>query len=168
MLNKDNKINRFSNVTCISENNNINNKNEESNTKISLEKLRLTYAKEKINTEDIQTLINYGIKSGLMNENNSGQFKNTLRISPTNKSPKSKFKYISIPKFFLNPLLRKIELLIGEIELDRKNYNSSYNHILKAFYILISLKLNKRGNDLIMFNPEQKIINSLYLFYSRV
>jgi len=168
MLNKDNKINRFSNVTCISENNNINNKNEESNTKISIEKIRLTYAKEKINTEDIQTLINYGIKSGLMNENNSGQFKNTLRISPTNKSPKSKFKYISIPKFFLNPLLRKIELLIGEIELDRKNYNSSYNHILKAFYILISLKLNQKGCDKIMFNSEQKMLQKYLELLSKL
>ena len=47
---------------------------------------------------------------------------------------------------------------MSEIELDRKNYNSSYDHVLKTFYILISLKLNKKGNELIMFNSEQKII----------
>ena len=168
MLNEDNKINRFSNVTCISESNNINNKNEELNTKISLKKIRLTYAKEKINTEDIQTLINYGIKMGLMNDNNSGHFKNTLKISPTNKSPKYKFRYISIPKFFLNPLLRKIELLLGEIELDRKNYNSSYNHILKVFYILISLKLNQIGSEKIMFNTEQKMLQKYLELISKL
>ena len=168
LLNKEKKIKRFSNITCISENDSINNKKEESNTKISKETIKTTYYKEKINTEDIQTLINYGIKIGLINENNSGKFKINLRISPTNKSPKYKLKYISIPKFFLNPLLRKIELFMGEIELNRKNYNSSYEHILKVFYILISLKLNQKGSENVMFNTEQKIIQKYLELISKL
>ena len=76
-----------------------------------------------------------------------------MHISPNNKN-----KYLSIPEFFLNPFLRKIELLMGEIELSRKNYISAYDHILKAFYILISLRLNKRGSENLKYNIEKKII----------
>ena len=144
------------------------NNNENKNIKISVNTIKEAYSKDKISLEDIKLLINYGIKAGIMTENNSGQFNNIIHISPTNISPKYKFKYLSIPKYFNNPLLRKIELLMSEIELDRKNYNSSYDHVLKAFYILISLKLNKRGNDLIMFNSEQKIIQKYMELISKL
>ena len=158
---------RFSIGTAVSDNINFNN-NENKNIKISVNTIKEAYSKDKISLEDIKLLINYGIKAGIMTENNSGQFNNIIHISPTNISPKYKFKYLSIPKYFNNPLLRKIELLMSEIELDRKNYNSSYDHVLKAFYILISLKLNKRGNDLIMFNSEQKIIQKYMELISKL
>ena len=146
---------RYSLRTNLSEMTSFNNS---INNKISIDTIKEAYSKDKINLEDIKLLIDYGIKAGLMTENNSGQFNNIMRISPTNISPKYKFKYLSIPKYFHNPFLRKIELLMGEVELDRKIYNSAYDHFLKAFYILIALKLNKRGNELIIFNSEQKTI----------
>ena len=149
---------RLSIGTAISDNITFNNNNDNKNIKISINTIKEAYLKDKISLEDIKLLINYGIKAGLMTENNSGQFNNIIHISPTDISPKYRFKYLSIPKYFNNPLLRKIELLMSEIELDRKNYNSSYDHVLKTFYILLSLKLNKKGNELIMFNSEQKII----------
>ena len=154
--NMNTESNRFSIATTRSEKSNNNKDNI--NPIISIDKIKASFSKDKINVEDIQILINYGVNAGIMNENNSGQFKNTIRISPTNISPKYKFKYLSIPKYFNNPLLRRIELLKSEIELDKKNYNSAYDHVLKAFYILICLRLSKKGNELITFNSEQKTI----------
>ena len=67
-------------------------------------------------------------------------------------------KKIQIPKYFNNPLLRKIELFIGEIELYKKNYKLAYEQVLKVFYILILLKLNKSGENLMSLNSEENII----------
>ena len=116
-------------------------------------KLKETFSKDKINLDDIKLLINYGYKTGLIKESNSGN------VNITNISSKGLlYKKLPIPKFLKNPLLRRIELLIGEIELDKKNYKSAYEHILQAFYILIVLKLNKKPEDCIKLNNEQKII----------
>ena len=46
----------------------------------------------------------------------------------------------------------------SEIELDKKNFTLAYEHILKALYILLLLKLNIDGNGFLSFNEEQKII----------
>jgi hypothetical protein len=62
-----------------------------------------------------------------------------------------------IPEKFKNPLLRKIELLMGIIELDKKNFEAAYQHIINALYIVFLLKLsgNPRYNK--DFYDKQKI-----------
>ena len=150
-LNENIETNRISTATSISDVAFNNNKNDFQNMKITKNNIKEPYLKNKINLEDIHLLINYGKDIGLLNSN--GKLNHIKHISPNNKN-----KYLSIPEFFLNPFLRKIELLMGEIELSRKNYKSAYDHILKAFYILISLRLNKRGSESLKYNIEKKII----------
>ena len=156
-LNNEDDGNRLSTANSFSEFNNFNSKEKNENDymdKLFEEvKLKETFSKDKINLDDIKLLINYGYKNGLIKEINSGN------VNITNISSKSLlYKKLPIPKYLKNPLLRKIELLIGEIELDRKNYKSAYEHILQVFYILIVLKLNKKAEDCIKLNNEQKII----------
>ena len=150
-LNENIETNRISTATSISDVAFNNNKNDFQNMKITKNNIKEPYLKNKINLEDIHLLINYGKDIGLLNSN--GKLNHIMHISPNNKN-----KYLSIPEFFLNPFLRKIELLMGEIELSRKNYISAYDHILKTFYILISLRLNKRGSENLKYNIEKKII----------
>ena len=152
-LNSDIETNRLSTTASLSETINF---NDFQNIKISKDMIKEAYLRDKINVEDINLLINYGIGIGLLNEN--GHFNYMINITPTNKSPKYKFKYLSIPEFFFNPFLRKIELLMCEIELSRKNYLLAYDHVLKAYYIIIALRLNKKGGENIKINKEQKII----------
>ena len=157
---------RLSTPMNCSENINFNQyKNDEINKKNSIKKMNEVFLKDKIDLEDINLLINYGKQSGIMNENNCDYF-DTTRISLRSKSPRYKFKYLPIPNYFKNPLLRKTEFLLGEIEIDRKNYNSAYDHILRAFYIIISLKLTQKNNEYIIYSNEQKIIHKyLELIY---
>ena len=160
-----NKQKSHSVATSICENTNINNNNLKI---IKADTIIETYLKDKINMDDIQLLINYGINSGILEENyrkTSGQFHNIMPISPMNIFQKNKLKYLTIPKYFNNRLLSKIELFISEIELDRKNYESAFIHVLKAFYIIISLKLNRRH---IKFNSEQKTIQKYIELISKL
>ena len=160
-----NKQKSHSVATSICENTNINNNNLKI---IKADTIIETYLKDKINMDDIQLLINYGINSGILEENyrkTSGQFHNIMPISPMNIFQKNKLKYLTIPKYFNNRLLSKIELFISEIELDRKNYESAFVHVLKAFYIIISLKLNRRH---IKFNSEQKTIQKYIELISKL
>jgi len=156
-INNEDDGNRLSTANSFSEFNNFNSKEKNDNDNmdklIEEEKVKETFLKDKINLEDIKLLINYGYKSGLIKETNSGN------VSLTNISSISLlYKKLPIPKYLKNPLLRKIELLIGEIEIDKRNYKLAYEHILQAFYILIILKLNKKAEESIKLNNEQKII----------
>ena len=151
-----------------------NNNNEESkkengiNTNQSpniIEKIIEGFSKKKNNVEDVKLLINYGVQNGIISEKNKPEneyrykFRKVFRGSHINLSTTFRVKDFLIPYYFNNPLLRKIELLMGEIELDKKNYNSAYNHILRTFFILISLKINRTCGDQKEFTNEQKIID---------
>ena len=156
-LNNEDDGNRLSTANSFSEFNNFNSKEKNDNDIMDKlfeeDKVRETFLKDKINLEDIKLLINYGYKNGLIKKTNNGN------VNPTNISTKSLlYKKLPIPKYLKNPLLRKIELLMGEIELDKKNYKLAYEHVLQAFYILIVLKLNKKTEESIKFNKELKII----------
>jgi len=123
------------------------------------------FTKKQNDLEDIKLLISYGVKNGLITEKAKPEyeykqkFRKLFRGSHINLSTTFRMKDFIIPYYFNNPLLRKIELLMGEIEIDRKNYISAYAHVLRAFYILISLKINKTIGQQKEFNDEQKIID---------
>ena len=150
LISKEEDGNRLSTANSFSEfvNNKIDNDNDSINKLVEEEKIKETYSKNKIKLEDIELLINYGLKYGLIKNKNSSSFNQINILS----------KKLSIPNYFNNPLLRKLELLIGEIELDKKNYKSAYEHILKAFYIIILLKLCKKSEEYTSLYREQKII----------
>jgi hypothetical protein len=141
-----------------------NSKKEKSTKPNIVEKIIEGFTKKKNDLEDIKLLINYGIKAGIINEKSKeteyrSKFRKIFRGSHINLSTTFRVKDFLIPYYFNNPLFRKIELLMGEIELDRRNYNSSFDHILKAFYILISLKINRTSGNQKEFNNELKIID---------
>ncbi len=98
------------------------------------------------------------MKNGLITEINKPEnvhkFRKLFRSSHINLSTTFRVKDFLIPYYFNNPLLRKIELLMGEIELDKKNYISVYGIVLRAFYILISLKINRTNGNQKEFNNE--------------
>ena len=130
-----------------------------------IEKICEGFKKKKNDLEDIKLLISYGVRNGLITEKAKPEyeyrqkFRKVFRGSHINLSTTFRMKDFVIPYYFNNPLLRKIELLMGEIEIDRKNYISAYAHILRAFYILISLKINKTSGNQKEFSDEQKIID---------
>ena len=114
------------------------------------------------------------------NSKNDNIRKNKIRKGTYNKGPRAShvnfttqytMKDFFIPKYYKNPLLRKIELLICEIELDSKNYSRAYEHILNVVYLLILTKLTtKRYKYNKEFNIDQrvataylKIIEKIYL-----
>ena len=168
LMNNDDDGNRVSTATSISEFASFNNKRiqakNNSNKLNEIEKINQTFSKDKINLEDVLLLINYSFESGLIKDRNSVKFNSKFQISPTNNSNSSKFKLnkkISVPKYYKNPILFKLELLMSEIELDKKNYTLAYDHIIKALYILIILKINSNNDpDISMkVNKEQKMID---------
>ena len=130
-----------------------------------IEKICQGFTKKQNDLEDIKLLISYGVKNGLITEKAKPEyeykqkFRKIFRGSHINLSTTFRMKDFVIPYYFNNPLLRKIELLMGEIEIDRKNYISAYAHVLRAFYILISLKINKTSGNQKEFSDEQKIID---------
>ena len=130
-----------------------------------IEKICEGFTKKQNDLEDIKLLISYGVKNGLITEKAKPEyeyrqkFRKLFRGSHINLSTTFRMKDFVIPYYFNNPLLRKIELLMGEIEIDRKNYISAYAHVLRAFYILISLKINKTSGNQKEFSDEQKIID---------
>ena len=144
--------------------NNVEKKEKMKNEKNIIEKIIKGFNKKTNDLEDIKLLINYGIKAGIINEKSKeteyrSKFRKVFRGSHINLSTTFRVKDFLIPYYYNNPLLRKIELLMGEIELDRRNYNSSFDHILKAFYILISLKINRTSGNQKEYNNELKIID---------
>ena len=143
--------------------NNINNENDNINKLLEEEKINETFLKNQINLDDIKLLLNYGSKYGLIADNNNNN--NNL----ANTSIKNfLLRKLQIPKYFNNPLLRKIELLIGEIELSKKNYKLAYEQILRAFYIIILLKLNKKGENSIELNKEENIIENYLILINKL
>ena len=152
---------RLSTATSISEfvKNKTQKKNDYENKLTNIDKIKETFSKDKINLEDIHLLINYSLENGLIDEIKSSRYIQKNFISPTNITSKNKLaKKLTIPKYYKHPLLFKLELLYSEIELDKKNFSLAYDHILKALYILLLLKLNIDGNGFLSFNEEQKII----------
>ena len=142
-------------------------------------KIYKNFKKEKITISDIELLIEFGKEKGLLNEeptsNSKGLdflFKYKESFSCIKKKltlPKGfrgshidfhtsiKIKDFFIPEKFKNPLLRKTELLMSVIELDKKNYIAAYEHVLQALYIVILLKLSGNSSYHKDFFNQQKI-----------
>ena len=153
------------NLTINTNNEEENSKKEKNKNESIIEKISQGFSKKKNDLDDIKLLISYGIKNGLITNKNKqeneykNKYRKLFRGSHINLSTIFRVKDFLIPYYFNNPLLSKIELLMGEIELDKKNYKSAYNHVLRAFYILILLKINKTSGNQKEFNNELRIID---------
>ena len=131
-------------------------------------KININLIKEKISINDIEMLLNFGKGNMLLNDDSFSIGKNFAffgrkkekfySFKKSNKTIKSirgshidfrtsmKIRKFNIPETIKNPLLRNIELLMCLIELHKKNYEGSYGHILKLFYLIILLKLGNNDN----------------------
>ena len=64
----------------------------------------------------------------------------TERNSNISVKPLLDIKNYEIPKYMKNPLLIKIELLMCEIEIDKKNFFAAYEHIKTSIIIMFIMK----------------------------
>ena len=142
-------------------------------------KIYKDFKKEQISLNDIEQLVKFGKERGLLNEEPATGFRGLDFLFKYKESyncikrkialPKGfrgshidfhtsiKMKDFFIPEKFKNPLLRKIELLMGIIELDKKNFEAAYQHIINALYIVFLLKLSGNTNYNKNFYDTQKI-----------
>ena len=142
-------------------------------------KIYKDFKKEQISINDIEQLIKFGKERGLLNEEPVTGFKGLdflfkykesyncikkklalskgFRGSHIDFHTTIKMKDFFIPEKFKNPLLRKIELFMGIIELDKKNFQAAYEHIINALYIVFLLKLSGNSNYNKDFYDKQKI-----------
>ena len=87
-----------------------------------------------INENNLANFIN------LKNEYGVGKKKTNENTSRISIMPLLDIKNYNIPKYIKNPLLIKIELLICEIEIDKKNYYNAYEHIKTSIVIMFMMK----------------------------
>ena len=133
-----------------------------------MSKINANLKKDKISINDIEYLINFGKDNMLLNDDTllneknlalfgrlSERYTGYKKVNHPIKGPRNshinfhtsiKIKNFNIPEKFENPLLRDIELLMCLIELQRRKYEASFDHILKLFYLIIILKLRKNNN----------------------
>lgn len=122
-----------------------------------VENIFKNFALTKVGISDIKLLIEYGLEVGKLNINDIGELEKSFTIrfhkSESAGSPhirnsqcirsSNKMVEIDYPASLTNPLLIKIELLIGEIEINKKNLNKAYEYVLKTFFLIILLKISK-------------------------
>ena len=112
---------------------------------LSFYNIRIDDINEKINPK---TTFNKKLKYG-----NSMDRKSFLQLADFDKRKQRK-----LPNIFKTPFLIKSELLLGEIELDRKNYRSAYTYINHSLSIITILKIVKNIYYLNKYKNEQKLI----------
>ena len=73
-----------------------------------------------------------------------------------------KTKEFNIPKYIKEPLFFNIELLMTEIELDRKNYNLAYEHVKNCIILILVVKQlgdSNKNNNINNFHKELNIMS---------
>ena len=132
------------------------------------------FIKSKISLSDITLLVEYGVENGklsskelnefdttifsLFQKSESAVINNAIRNSQIITS-KNKNQDFHFPKYLMEPLLMKIELLILEIEINKKNIKDAYVHILKSIFLLIILKYTRPFQFQNSYTHIQKILN---------
>ena len=94
----------------------------------------------------------------LQNEYDVGQKKTNENTSRISIMPLLDIKNYNIPKYIKNPLLIKIELLMCEIEIDKKNYYNAYEHIKTSIVIMFMMKHSIEGKLYENFKEEIRIM----------
>ena len=127
-----------------------------------------------INISDIILLIEYGIEKGKLNskelynldkrvfcvfqKSESTNIGKAIRNSQIISS-KTKNLELYFPKYLIDPLFFKFELLMGEIEINKKNIKAAYNHVLRTLFILVLLKFLKQTKDQSEDAKIQRVLN---------
>ena len=139
-----------------------------------IEKICKNFIKSKIKLSDITLLVDYGIENGKLSSKEVTELdkkiyslfqktdstttnsimRNSQIVLPTNKR-----KEFNFPKYLIEPLFMKIELLMAEIEIKKKNIQKSYEHVIKVIFLLIILKFSRRHIFQRNYSNIQKILN---------
>ena len=69
-----------------------------------------------------------------------------------------KRKQERLPNIFKNPILLKAEILLAEIELDRKKYRAAYTHVNHALAIITIFKKIQNNYYISKYKKEQRLI----------
>ena len=139
-----------------------------------IENICINFIQSTVNLSDIILLIEYGVQKGKLNSkeiydlnrrifsffqksestNIGKSMRNSQLINTKNKSLKLNF-----PKYLIDPLFFKIELLMGEIEINKKDTKAAFKHVLRILFLLVLYKIfkqNKNENEDIKI---QRILN---------
>ena len=122
-----------------------------------IENIFKNFAFAKVGISDIKLLMEYGLEVGKLSFNEVYELEKSFTLkfhkSESTGSPhmrnsqlirsSNRLAEIDYPVSLTDPLLIKIELLIGEIEINKKNLNKAYEYALKTFFLLILLKITK-------------------------
>ena len=92
-------------------------------------------------------------KKNKKNESTSLDRKSFIQLTDIDKNKQRK-----LPNIFKSPILIRTELLIGEIEMDRKNYRAAYAYINHSLAIISIFRKIKNIVYLNKFRNEQKLI----------
>ena len=127
-----------------------------------IENICKNFAKSSVNLSHITLLIEFGIENGKLNFKDMNQFdrtifslyqksettlsSNSIRNSQIISSRRKSLEF-QFPQYLIDPLFFKIELLIGEIYINKKNIKEAYEYILKSLYLLILFKFNKPSSE---------------------
>ena len=87
----------------------------------------------------------------------------SLRGSKVDLDKFLKMKEFNIPKYLKEPLFLNIELLISEIEIDRKNYILAYEHIKNCIILILIIKQLDNTNNSNKSYQRELCILSKYL-----
>ena len=138
-----------------------------------IENICKNFSKSNIEISNIISLIEYGIDKKILNNIEINDLDKTLsfcqqsetiirnsafRKSQIIRSSRSKLNDIQYPKYLIDPLLIKTELLICEIEINKKNIKEAYKYVLKSFFLLILIIFSKIFDYKNIYNRIQKIL----------
>ena len=138
-----------------------------------IENICKNFVKSNVNLSHITLLIEFGIENGKLNFKEINEFDKSIfslfQKSETTLSSNSirnsqiissrrKTQEFQFPQYLIDPLFFKIELLIGEIYINKKNIKEAYEHVLKSLYLLILFKFYKPSELPDEYTENQKII----------
>ena len=145
-----------------------------------IENICKNFLQSKVVLSDIILLIQYGMEKGKLNNKEifgldktifsffpkceSTTLANTLRNSQIIAS-KNKNLELYFPKYLIDPLFFKIELLIEEIEINKKNIKFAYDLALKIIFLLILFKFSKNSKK---FDQDEKIQRQLNYYLQKI
>ena len=139
-----------------------------------IENIFKNFAFTKVGIPDILLLIEYGLEVGKLNYNDAWEMEKSFTLkfhkSESTAGPhmrnsqfirsSNRLAEIEYPASMTDPLLIKIELLICEIEMNKKNLNKAYEYILKTFFLLIVLKITKLNEYQNEYIKAKKTLNA--------
>ena len=122
--------------------------------------------KENLKIEDIIDIFNFDFNEV---ENSEEPLKKSMTVKNNIKnqieSDKNNFKLLNIPNYLNEPLFINIELLMAEIDLNRKNFLMCYEHIKNCLILILISKKFENVSDTLYY---RKILNFISKYLEEI